>query len=249
MGGGKGGKRSPAGVAVMRPVPHALQPPPPTPPARPATFFACSAWRASRGWSRRVAFCFFGGGSGGACTGHRRSSVALPASRPVQTIHPAAPTPPTPTPQVVWGAALSSRLAPLLLFYLTTASLYGLCVLWTLAVIVNAEGGRGRGEGGCGEERRTPADGSTRPSQGPCPHSEPPCKRAPPTRAQGAFCGGWQSCRAWIGGGMGWVGERAGGGLAPPTPSLPRPRCAAGQAAPTSPSPSCSWACCPTRAT
>ena len=41
---------------------------------------------------------------------------------------------------MVWGAALSCRLAPVLLFYLTTATLYGACVLWTLAVIVNAEG-------------------------------------------------------------------------------------------------------------
>ena len=43
--------------------------------------------------------------------------------------------------QVVWGFALSLHdSGPLIMFYLTTASLYGLGVLWTLCVIVNALG-------------------------------------------------------------------------------------------------------------
>ena len=55
--------------------------------------------------------------------------------------------------QVVWSLALSMHNSiPVALFYLTTASLYGLGVLWTLFVIVNALGcwlwwlaGEGRG--------------------------------------------------------------------------------------------------------
>lgn len=41
-------------------------------------------------------------------------------------------------PQVVWTAVLSCHNAgPLFMFYLTTASLYGLAVLWMLFIIVN----------------------------------------------------------------------------------------------------------------
>lgn len=51
------------------------------------------------------------------------------------------PALPCSLPQVVWMSALSCHDAgPLVMFYLTTASLYGLGVLWLLFVIVNALG-------------------------------------------------------------------------------------------------------------
>ena len=43
--------------------------------------------------------------------------------------------------QVIWSVMLSfSTAGPLIMFYITTATIYGLGVLWVLFVIVNALG-------------------------------------------------------------------------------------------------------------